>query len=340
MSAADKFAADAFSAATGDPYAASSSSSSSGFSSPGAGGLGSVWSSEKRGEKGNSKKKSTAGSGGGSGGGGSGSGSSAPSFSAPGGNDQALNGDGVPTVNIGDENIGPDNAGIRISEPVTGNAKFDEAARTPDSAIDAQLYSFEKTGKEAYKVNKYEQCYTAFSHCLAIAPPIWSGRPRVLGNRAAAYMMSHKFVLAANDCETALNLDASMVKLHVRRARCMLRMGMFSKTEEICTKVLGLDNELNQGSTKGDQDVVSAKKEARKCLDELATAQDLTKRLQGAEAVLDYDKVVSVCTSITEMCPMFRVAHAAKAKALNKLCKWAKAKSFTEEVLCPRMRPI
>ena len=85
--------------------------------------------------------------------------------------------------------------------------------------------------------------------------------------------------------------------------------------------------DMNAGNTKGDMDIAGAKRDARKCLEDLATAHDLTKRLQGAEAVLEWEKVAGVCDSLSDMCPMYRVAHAAKAKELNKLGKWSKAKT-------------
>ena len=149
-------------------------------------------------------------------------------------------------------------------------------------------------------------------------------------------MMAQKFVLAANDCESALAIDSSLVKLHVRRARCMLRLGMFTKTEEICSRVLTLDDDINGPKAKGDHDVDAAKRDARKCLEDLSAARELTKRLQGAEAVLDYDSVISTCNLLSDLCPMYRVSHTAKVRALNKLARWKEAKVFAESVTCDK----
>ena len=146
------------------------------------------------------------------------------------------------------------------------NALFSKQATSPASELERTLMSHERVGKEAYKANKYEESFQSFSKVLLMAPPKWTGRSRVLGNRAAAHMMAQKFVLAANDCESALAIDSSLVKLHVRRARCMLRLGMFTKTEEICSRVLTLDDDINGPKAKGDHDVDAAKRDARKCL--------------------------------------------------------------------------
>ena len=94
----------------------------------------------------------------------------------------------------------------------------------------------------------------------------------------------------------------------------MLRMGMFTKTEEICSRVMILDDDVNGPKAKGDHDVGAAKRDARKCLEDLSSARELTKRLQGAEAILDYESVINTCNLLSDLCPMYRVSHTAKSE--------------------------
>ena len=61
------------------------------------------------------------------------------------------------------------------------NDLFSKQATTPASEIESDLIRHERAGKEAYKANKYEESFQSFSKVLLMAPPKWSGRPRVLG---------------------------------------------------------------------------------------------------------------------------------------------------------------
>jgi tetratricopeptide (TPR) repeat protein len=148
-------------------------------------------------------------------------------------------------------------------------------------------------------------------------------------------MMIQRFVEAADDCEAALAMDPTMVKLHVRRARCMLRMGMFYMVEEICNNV----RSMMQPSVKPkvfspDQDVDTAKVDATKCLKDLAAARQFTEHLSANESIFDFEGVLSVSESLTDICPQFKIAHTAKVRAYNKLQKWSEAKKYAEDVTC------
>jgi tetratricopeptide (TPR) repeat protein len=192
--------------------------------------------------------------------------------------------------------------------------------------------TFRKAGKEFYTANKYDEAADAYSQALHHAPLSWPTRSIVLGNRAAAYMMSSRFVEAAEDCEAALLVDPSMVKLHVRHARCMLRLGMFKAVDDICNRVLEMvPPSAQQRIISADQDVNQAKIDAKKCLKDVVTARQLSQQMTGGESILDWEAVLRVSDVLTELCPQFKMAHTAKVRALNKLSRWDEAKLCAEE---------
>jgi hypothetical protein len=119
---------------------------------------------------------------------------------------------------------------------------------------------------------------------------MWKNRALYYGNRAAAYMMSEKFVLAANDCESALVTDPTMVKMHVRRARCYLRLGMFEESEDIVNKVFDLKEVPGDiKATAPDQDIGAAKQDASKCKGDITTARTLSKRVYADDYTGDIE---------------------------------------------------
>ena len=205
--------------------------------------------------------------------------------------------------------------------------------RLPDHTSIEKANHWRMAGKDYYSNNKYEDALHAYIQALHYAPVNWPTRAIILGNRAATYMMLQRFIEAASDCEASLLADASMVKLHVRRARCMLRLGMFSAVDDICARVLEMPPpSANTIILSPDQDVSVAKSDAKKTLKDLATARQLTQHLTSNESILDFEGVLSISESLTDLCPQFKMAHTSKVKALNKLQRWDEAKTFAEKI--------
>ena len=48
----------------------------------------------------------------------------------------------------------------------------------------------------------------------------------------------NRFIEAANDCEDALKIDSTLIKLHLRKASALLRMGHLSSCDEAYSRVL------------------------------------------------------------------------------------------------------
>ena len=93
----------------------------------------------------------------------------------------------------------------------------------PAAQLLAEMYR--KQGSDLYKVSEFSRALEAFEKSFQFAPKDWPLHAQVLGNRAATLMMLHRYAEAAADCAEALKLDPTMVKLHARRGRALLRLG-------------------------------------------------------------------------------------------------------------------
>jgi len=217
---------------------------------------------------------------------------------------------------------------------------------TPDESEASLIQLAERyrvSGRDRYQQEQYEQALDAFTKALNSAPQSWAPRSAVLGNRAASYMMLGRYVEAADDCDNAIRIDNTLIRLHVRRARALLRLGHFAAVDECCARVMetpSMGDAPFPSSSTGklnfttDQDVELAKSDARKCLKDLSIARNLTKNLSKAESVLDYEGLLSLTDELKEICPQFKIAHISRANALCKLQRWDEAKIFAEYVTC------
>ena len=93
----------------------------------------------------------------------------------------------------------------------------------------AELYN--KQGKELYSIGLYERSLDAYTKCLNYAPPDWIGRATVTGNRAAVNFMMARYIECCDDCEDALRMDPTLVKLHIRKGKALVRLGHLSPAE-------------------------------------------------------------------------------------------------------------
>jgi Flp pilus assembly protein TadD len=182
----------------------------------------------------------------------------------------------------------------------------------------AELYR--KQGKQLYLQEEYEQALAAFNTCLSVAPMQWSSRATVLGNRAASFMMLDRYIEAVEDCEAAVKLDSTMLKLHVRRGRALMRLGHLDASRNAFMYVLPMEG--------------SPREDAQEGLKILKSVKVLVDRLSDLENKLNYSGVLDVTDEILESCPFFHVAHVSRLQALCKLLKFEEAKLHAEKIVC------
>ena len=208
--------------------------------------------------------------------------------------------------------------------------------------MDSLAESYRKEGNNLYKLNEFGRALDAFEKALNFAPtnPPWPTRPQVLGNRAASLMMLHRYIESADDCAEALTLDPTMIKLHTRRGRALLRLGHFTAADEAFHRVLEIPTTSSQaglndvGSSGEEKELEAAKTDARNGLKALAGARSSMKRLGQLENAGDYHGVLMLVTDLQLHCPACSLVHVSRCAALCKLKKWGEAKTAVEDFLC------
>jgi DnaJ homolog subfamily C member 7 len=184
----------------------------------------------------------------------------------------------------------------------------------------------------------------AYTKCLNIAPRDWIGRATVTGNRAAVNFMMGKYMECVDDCDDSLRLDSTLVKLHIRKGKALIKLGHFHDAEAAFNVVLLLniqqfqlivsDEEYLQGL---DQSIQGVKLEANAGVREISKIKDTISKLLVSDAKKDYWDVIKLAEEILQRSPFHRHAIEAKARALCELSRYEQAKKYIEEstIQCP-----
>ncbi len=147
-----------------------------------------------------------------------------------------------------------------------------------------------------------------------------------------------------NDCDDALILDPTLVKLYIRKGKSLMCMGHFNPADQAFSRVLeysSADFLAPKGPIQLDSDarimfeeaIDKAKLEAKAGLRDLEKLREAVKELISAEANMDWQKVVKICDeNILHKSNMHRAAQIAKANALNEVSRYEDAKAFMEEI--------
>ena len=148
---------------------------------------------------------------------------------------------------------------------------------------------------------------------------------------------------AVNDCDDALKLDSTLIKLHIRKATALLRLGHFAMVDEAYCRVLeynladllisNQDENDPMAASAVEQLISKAKIEAKVGLKELDKIKDQVKSLISFEGQMNWESVLSSTESILKYSPFYKVALIAKANALCELNKYDEAKSFIENTI-------
>jgi hypothetical protein len=156
----------------------------------------------------------------------------------------------------------------------------------------------------------------------------------------------------------ALKLDGRdhrLVKLYIRQARALLRLGDLMRTDAVLTNVLRLHatdfagSSSNSNSAEGEESgnradiavgsheyaaveelLFAYRNEAKSGLQELATIRQLNQQLMSQESQLNFAEVLQTAEKILAVCPYMLSAQVAKANALCETSKFDDAKYFIE----------
>lgn len=183
-----------------------------------------------------------------------------------------------------------------------------------------------------------DRALDAYTHCLNLAPASWVGRATVLGNRAAVNFMMHRYMECVDDCDDALRLDPTLLKLHIRKAKALMRLGHLQPADTAFSQLLGTTMEKFHALVIDrdylvalEQTLASAKMEASAGLRDLLKLKEAINRLIAAESKKDFVDALKQSEDILQRSPFHRSALEAKARALCELGKFDQAKATLED---------
>lgn len=146
-----------------------------------------------------------------------------------------------------------------------------------------------------------------------------------------------------NDCDDALNLDPTAIKLHIRKGKAFIKLGHFNPADTAFSKVLecnvndfefipSLPSQEIEAKLALEQVIESAKLEAKAGLRELDKLKESVKLLITLESKMDFEEVLKATKDILSKSPNHRASQIARAHAYNELSFFEDAKGYIEEI--------
>jgi len=142
-----------------------------------------------------------------------------------------------------------------------------------------------------------------------------------------------RYVEASDDCLAALAIDPSMLRLHGRRGRALLRLGdLYTAEDSFRTMIAAAANPSRKLDEETEE---SCKLDAVNGLEQIASARLLLTQVSDVKIISDAPVGLARVEELLLICPYMRSAQVHKARLLFLLHRWSDAKAFVEEVtLC------
>ena len=152
--------------------------------------------------------------------------------------------------------------------------------------------------------------------------------------------IKYRYVEAASDCQIALSIDPTMVRLCGRRGRALLRLGdLFAAESAFDSMLIASSRPLRPGEVPPNGDTESGlfvddvcRQDALGGLSQVNQARQLHGRLSDLIQCADGSGALEVAEELLVTCPHMRVAQVLKVKALFLQQKWMDAKVYIEKV--------
>jgi tetratricopeptide (TPR) repeat protein len=141
--------------------------------------------------------------------------------------------------------------------------------------------------------------------------------------------MMDRYPEAVNDCDQAVRIDPTMIKLVSRKGRALLRIGELDAALAAFQKVLAFVPMTKENK----EEDAALKTEARSYQQTVMTAKENMKELMRHESQRAHDRALTLAEDLIQSCPNSHVVHVAKANALVQLSRWTEAKDFIEAIL-------
>jgi DnaJ homolog subfamily C member 7 len=140
-----------------------------------------------------------------------------------------------------------------------------------------------------------------------------------------------RIVEAIEDCEEAARIDPSFIKVHTRRGRALLKLGMLNEATDAFMLVLGWQPEYSAAGVDPVDD--NGKDVARQAMKQVVLAKTLRDRLANS-AASNAKQTLQTADELLNLCPFMRLAQSYKARAMCQLHQWREAKTYMEFCVC------
>lgn len=141
----------------------------------------------------------------------------------------------------------------------------------------------------------------------------------------------HRIVEAIEDCEEAARIDPNFIKVHTRRGRALLKLGMLNEATDAFVLVLGWQPPYSDKSIDPTDD--NGRGLARQAMKQVLLAKTLRDRLAGS-AASNAKQSLQTADELLQLCPFMRQAQAFRARAMCQLHQWNEAKTYMEYCVC------
>jgi tetratricopeptide (TPR) repeat protein len=154
-------------------------------------------------------------------------------------------------------------------------------------------------------------------------------------------LLSPRYIECVNDCDDALQLDLTLVKLFIRKGKSLIKLGHLSNAEAVFTKVLSLSTSsfpTSNGHNHPHRDAVyqqlieSVKLEGKAGLRELEKLQKAIDTMITFETKGDSTEVLKIVENILKVSPHHRMSQITKCNTLLALNKYETCKEFIERL--------
>jgi tetratricopeptide (TPR) repeat protein len=154
----------------------------------------------------------------------------------------------------------------------------------------------------------------------------------------SAVMSFARYKEAVNDCDDALQQDSTLIKLHIRKGRCLVKLGHLNAADEAFSRVLEyhVRDLLAGGSSEIEREdmrqlLETQKGDAKIALREIDKLRVSVRNLIVLEGQQNHVEVLKTTAQILSLSPYYRAAQIAKANALVELLRCEEAKAYCEE---------
>lgn len=244
--------------------------------------------------------------------------------------------------------------GISMSQSVSKSMDMlDRQQEYKEDRIIRLLDMQVKQAKKSYSDKEYVKALEAFNKTISMAPSTWTNLSSTYGYRSATLFMLGRYLEAIEDCSAGIKLDEKLIKLHTRKARAYVRLGLFEEAEDVYNSILKLkaeeliqyelknnsndtldsletDKETKKKFKALEQHLEMEKYEAHMGIEETQKLQKLLEKLYLLEDDMNFPEAFITAHELMKSSPYCHIAIICKANALCELKRYDEAKVFIE----------